>query len=260
MRTMYDAVTASNIPVNAPMVAGYVDLWSEADWARFPNAVKVRIARLASVNDGDVLDVENTDATPDQAPGWVTMRRNATGGVQKTVYMSESAWQAVRDAFAAQGIAEPEYWVAAYPGIGADLYPGSVAHQYVDTGPYDLSVVADYWPGVDKAPDPPKEIEVSTGTVITVVRGSNRDDFYYVDYAGNVWHEWPGKDANNNPVTGKEQINKDNSGNVIEIVGTIDGYYLPNIGYTFIKGRTHDDKTFTAKQADDGSAWTVTVE
>ncbi len=152
MRTLYDSVTAFNIPADAQMVAGYVDgryAWSASDWARFPGAVKVRIACFAWTNDGHVLDVETGDATPAQAPGWVQMRRAA--GVDPTVYCSTSWWPSVRSAFVAQGVPEPHYWIAAYPGIGAQLYPGSVAHQYADPGPYDVSVVADYWPGVDGA-------------------------------------------------------------------------------------------------------------
>lgn len=157
MRLMYDAVTPSNVPQNAQMVAGYIDgnYQSYAGLvALFPNAVHVPIAVHASTNNGVVLDVETGDATPDQAPGWVTMRRSA--GVDPTVYCSLSVWSAVRGAFINQGVAEPHYWIAAYPGIGSALYDGAVAHQYQDyNNLYDLSVVADYWPGVDgSAPVP----------------------------------------------------------------------------------------------------------
>jgi hypothetical protein len=153
-RLMYDAVTPANIPANAAMVAGYVDgryAWSAADWARFPNAVHVPIAVFPTTNSGVVLDVEQGDATPQQAPGWVQMRRAA--GVDPTVYCSEDAWPAVRAAFTAAGVPQPHYWVAAYPGEGAVIPVGAVAHQYQDAGPYDLSVVADFWPGVDQGED-----------------------------------------------------------------------------------------------------------
>ena len=160
MRTMYDSVTAPRIPATAGMVAGYVDgayRWSASDWARFPAAVKVRIAVFASTNDGHVLDVERYDATPAQAVGWVQRRRAA--GVDPTVYCGYStngySWALVINAFKTAGVPEPHYWVAAYPGNGPALYPGAVAHQYADPvtsgGDYDLSVVADYWPGVDGA-------------------------------------------------------------------------------------------------------------
>lgn len=169
MREMYDSVTAANIPRNAEMVAGYVDpdgtyTWSDADWAMFPNSVKVRIAGHASTEDGHVLDVEDGDATPAQAPWWCTRRRQA--GVVPSVYCSESVWDAVKHQFDVQNVQYPQWWIAGYPGsVGANLYPGSVAHQYIDVGPYDLSVVADYWPGVDDGPSPDKPKE-ATGMYI----------------------------------------------------------------------------------------------
>ena len=162
MRRMFDAVNPGNIPVTAQMVAGYVDglyAWSLADWARFPHAVKVRAAVSPFTNDGHVLDVEAGDASPDQAPGWAQMRRAA--GVHPTIYTgygyNGQTWALVINAFHNAGIAEPEWWIAAMPGNGPNLYPGTVAHQYAGgiTAPYDTSAVADYWPGVDPTPPPP---------------------------------------------------------------------------------------------------------
>lgn len=152
-RTMYDAIYPANIPAAAQMVAGYVDgryAWKPADWARFPHAVKVRIAVFSSTADGHVLDVEPGCSTPGNAPGWVVRRRAA--GVDPTVYCSLSQWPVVRAAFAAAKVAQPHWWIAAYPGNGPVLYSGTVAHQYANPGPVDISVVADYWPGVDPKP------------------------------------------------------------------------------------------------------------
>lgn len=155
-RTMYDAVTAANIPADAGMVAGYIDRivlapWTAADWARFPSAVKVTIVKKASTPDGHVLDVERGDATPAEAPGWVQMRRAA--GADPTVYCSLSDWPAVRAAFAAARVAEPHYWIAHYDGDPA-IPAGAVAKQYRgDVAPgIDVSSVVDYWPGVDPVP------------------------------------------------------------------------------------------------------------
>lgn len=155
-RTMYDAVTAANIPADARMVAGYIDRiklapWSAADWARFPSAVKVEIVKKASTDDGHVLDVEPGDATPAEAPGWVLLRRAA--GADPTVYCNASTWPAVRAAFAAARVAEPHYWIAKYDG-DPTIPDGAVAKQYrgnVAPG-IDVSAVRDYWPGVDPAP------------------------------------------------------------------------------------------------------------
>lgn len=154
---MADAINPNNIPVGRfPLVAGYVDgprsQWPAAGWARHSASILVRIAVFASTNAGHVLDVETGDATPSQAPGWVKMRRAA--GTDPTVYCSISLWPAVRAAFHAANVAEPHYWVAGYPGGGAVIPAGAIAHQYADPltsgGQWDLSVVADYWPGVDQ--------------------------------------------------------------------------------------------------------------
>lgn len=153
---MYDAVTVSNVPASATLVAGYGDgYWDNvvAFRARFPHATVVEIAVSASDDLGQVLDVETGDATPAEAPGWVQRRRAA--GVTPTVYCNSSTWPQVKAAFAAAGVAEPEWWIAQYDN-DPTLFPGTVAKQYADPGPYDLSSVAAFWPGVDpQEPDMP---------------------------------------------------------------------------------------------------------
>lgn len=153
---MYDAVSPSAIPITAEIVAGYLPpsryAWSAQDWARFPNAVHVKIAIFASTNDGHVLDVEPGCASPIQAPGWVVKRRAA--GMDPTVYCNLSTWPAVQAAFTAAGVGQPHYWIAHY-GTGAVIPAGAVAVQYADPpggsgGNYDISAVADHWPGVDR--------------------------------------------------------------------------------------------------------------
>lgn len=157
---MYDAITPGNVPAGATLVAGYGDGYYQdvaAFKARFPGATVVEIAVFASDDLGTVLDVETGDATPAQAPGWVQMRRHA--GIDPTVYCNSNTWPSVRSAFAAAGVPEPHYWIAAYDG-DPTIPAGAVAKQYSDPGPYDLSSVADYWPGVDPAPSPsPSPVE-----------------------------------------------------------------------------------------------------
>jgi len=156
-RIMYDSTTPAIIPKDAEIVGGYVDgnyVWSDNDWAMFPNARHVRIAVFPWTNDGNCLDVELGDARPDQAPGWVEMRRRA--GVNPSVYMNSSTWPDVRAEFIKQGVAEPPYWVAQYDMV-AVIFDGAIAKQYRNRGPqgqnYDMSVVADYWPGIDEGND-----------------------------------------------------------------------------------------------------------
>lgn len=169
-RIMYDSVTARDIPQGVQMVAGYCDgpyRWSGADWTWHFASVQVRIAIAPWTDDGHVLDCETGDAAPDQCPGWVRLRRAA--GADPTVYCNWSTWPAVRAAFAAQGVAEPHYWIAYWNGDGA-VGAGMVAHQYANStmagGHYDLSAVADFWPGVDglgpPVPDPAAGAELTT--------------------------------------------------------------------------------------------------
>lgn len=182
---MYDAVTAAHIPAVATMVGGYIDgryKWSPQDWARFPHSTHVRIAVFASTDDGHVLDVEYQDATPQQAPGWVTRRRAA--GADPSIYCDAADWPAVRAAFARAKVREPHYWIAAHPGAGPVVPPGAVAHQYADTGLFDLSVVNDYWPGVDPVPPRPP---ISKEPPTTMPKAALPAGAYPVKDAGAVW-------------------------------------------------------------------------
>lgn len=150
---MYDSVNISAIPLNAQMIGCYGDsrfMNVEAARTRFPHAVIVVIS-AAGTNVGVVGDCETGDLTPTGSVSWVQMRRAA--GVDPTIYMNTSTWPAVRSAFQNARVTEPHYWVAQYDGKPV-IPSGAIAKQYIDPpgsgGNYDLSVVADYWPGVDK--------------------------------------------------------------------------------------------------------------
>lgn len=155
MRTMYDSVNATSPPAGAQLYAGYIDITNEGLdsysglVARFPNAIVIPIATKSTTNAGTILDVENGDATPAEAVQWVVMRRAA--GATPTVYCSTSAWSGIQQDFINANVAQPPYWVANYNNE-ATVPAGAVAHQYVDTGGYDISAVVDYWPGVDPPP------------------------------------------------------------------------------------------------------------
>jgi hypothetical protein len=171
VRTMYDAVTAANIPADARMVAGYIDRiklipWSTEDWARFPRAVKVTIVKKADTNDGHVLDVELGDAKPGEAPGWARMRREA--GAVPTVYCNLATWPEVRSAFSSAGVAEPHYWIAHYDG-DPTIPDGAIAKQYLgNVAPgYDVSSVLDYWPGVDGQEPASTGVEIMERITVT---------------------------------------------------------------------------------------------
>lgn len=192
MRKMYDSVTASDIPTNCDLVAGYIDgyyRWSDADWARFPNQVKVHIATNPATNDGIVIDTEQGDATPQTAVSWVQMRRRA--GKDPTVYCSRSEWQAVIDAFNAARVPQPHYWIADYDNQ-QQLYAGAVAKQYADAamvgGHYDASIVADHWPGVDTDQPIPRGPNMSQGQMHPTQVG--RLDIVFARPDQSVGHMW----------------------------------------------------------------------
>lgn len=150
-RTMYDGVNASRLPSNALMVAGYVDglyAWSQADWDRFPGAVKVRIA-VKATSIADVLDIETgNDMNPADWVSWAQLVRSH--GKVPCAYMNTSTWPSVRKAFTSRGVVEPLYWVAQYDNV-ASIPAGAIGKQYYNSDQlgYDLSVVANSWPGVD---------------------------------------------------------------------------------------------------------------
>lgn len=157
-RTMYDSVTAAHIPRTAELVAGYDTgpyAWSAADWARFRGAVHVHISTRDGQYVGHVFDVEPGAGSIAGAVAYVRARRAA--GVDPTVYCNASTWPAVRAAFDRAGVAQPHYWIAKYDGH-AELLAGAVAKQYANpdvhrAGHFDLSVVADHWPGIDTEDD-----------------------------------------------------------------------------------------------------------
>jgi hypothetical protein len=145
---MYDSITAADIPADAGMLAGYVDgavsRWTDADWARFPNAIKVHIAVSALTDDGDGIDVETGAATPLGAAYWIP-RRQAAGVQRPFVYCDRSSLGFVQVACAGLNY---DLCLADWTGV-PHLVPGTIATQYDHPpnsgGHYDLSLVSDSW-------------------------------------------------------------------------------------------------------------------
>jgi hypothetical protein len=159
MRLMFDSVDPLDIPEDAPIVAGYVDgayAWPEREWQRFPRAVRVTITVRGLDSwfgaHANVLDVENGAATEEMALQWARAVR-ANHRIP-TIYCSADTLPKLSQSFRNAGEPMPLWWVAAWPGAGAVIPAGCVAHQFLhDLNCYDLSVVEDYWPGVDPAVD-----------------------------------------------------------------------------------------------------------
>jgi hypothetical protein len=153
---MYDSTTASDLPAGAPMLLAYVDgidthnNYNEVR-ALHPNALIVKCTVTGGTLDAQVGDIESGDMTPQSGAGWA--HRKVAAGQHPTLYMNESTWPAVKAAVHAVGLdGKVSYLVAHYddrPVIPA----GAIGKQYIDHGPhgehYDVSIVADYWPGVD---------------------------------------------------------------------------------------------------------------
>lgn len=168
--TMYDSASPWDIPVGAPAVAGYGDgiyVWKVSSWARFPG-VPHKVIAVKSSDDGDVLDVENGDATPADAPGWLTRQRArlAPGEPDRfAVYCSESVRQAVTDACQVAGVALPWEWVAIRTNVAtmADG-PRVVATQWTDdNNRYDVSEAMAWWLGLTDPPATTPPADSSTG-------------------------------------------------------------------------------------------------
>jgi hypothetical protein len=130
----FDAVNIDHIPPDAKWVAGYIG----GQWPtfvslkkRFPKARRVSIA-VEAIYEADVLDVERYDATPAEAPGWVT-RMRAKGRIP-VVYCNKSTLGAVEAAFQSAHVAPPFYWVADWTAE-AHMVSGSVATQWANGSP-----------------------------------------------------------------------------------------------------------------------------
>ena len=142
-RTMADSDNAGNLPEGMDLYGAYVDGYSNYD------------AAVARFGKGKVVSI-SVDGAPAQVgdveKGALTIQQAIQIGYG-TVYCSTSNWPANVAAYRQAGKAQPNWWVAAFPGIGPVIPAGAIAHQYTDAGPYDLSVVADFWPGVDEEDD-----------------------------------------------------------------------------------------------------------
>ena len=185
-RFMYDSINVARLPATAKMYAGYKNgRWPTFNQLRamYPQAKVISIAVSIAV-DADVLDVEKGDAYPTQAPSWVVRQRNR--GATPCVYCSLDTWPAVKQAFRDAGVEEPLYWIAHYDGMSA-IPDGAVAKQYTGGDGYDLSSVADYWPGIDPVPAQYR----GKGTSMVIVRdGTTGREYLQTDdgalhYLGN---------------------------------------------------------------------------
>src|ERR1700745_2448222 len=116
--TMYDSTDANNLPPNVEAFAGYVNgKWPSyfAMVRRFPHIVANHRDISIAVTLGPIakfLDIENGDATPDQAPKFVLEAEHA-GIWRPGLYANRSTMPFVTDALRKAGIAREKVrlWV-----------------------------------------------------------------------------------------------------------------------------------------------------
>ena len=201
MPTMYDAVDPAEIPSSAPepdYAMGYVNgRWPSYDTivAKYPRAVPVAISAipggpsegLAQGCDGEGGDYDAVQAAHFAASKLVLER-------VPFIYCSFDVWHEYQLACSAIGVSpnRVDWGIAAYPGIGAEPYPGSVFHQWVDWGPYDQSAVVAGWiPGRLLTPNPPApDPEAESMSVSRAVNfKAGQTDVFQASF-GTLWHKW----------------------------------------------------------------------
>lgn len=154
MQIGIDAIYPASIPP-LPFVPAYVMGYIDGNWpsfqqmkAQYPQAKAVSIsANPNSVNalSAVVADCEQGDYN-EQRQAVAAQKKLAAGWVPAT-YCSFSIWHDCQLACSAIGV-DPnkvDWLIAAYPGIGPTLYPGSPGHQWIDQGSYDQWVIQDGW-------------------------------------------------------------------------------------------------------------------
>lgn len=169
MAVGYDAIDPGSIPADIPApdyALGYVDgRWPSYQGMaeKYPTAVPVSITAIpgsAQSPSAQVCDSESGDYTPEQAAQWALAVRATR---VPAIYCSLSMWPACQTACEQAGLRweDVDWWIAAYPGNGPNLYPNAVGHQWIDQGTYDQSVFVDGWqPGRPVVPPtPPLEEE-----------------------------------------------------------------------------------------------------
>lgn len=139
---------AVNIPVNAACVIGYdtgsgTVPWTQTEWNRFTNAIKLHITQIDGVNDvqSDIVDIEPQAATIDQAVTWCKERIAAKK--IPTCYVDGSEVTPLVNALIAAGINSGVYLGVAHPGISlAD------AQAILDNpgGPFPIAYIQYAWP------------------------------------------------------------------------------------------------------------------
>lgn len=173
LETAYDSTSPSDIPAHAENLLCYIDGHypnnAKEARARFPHAT-IKTITLRCTPGADIVDIEPGAVWPPLV-GATYIKNEKRAGRHTTAYCSEGVWEEVKAAMHHAGV-DPPYLIAAYPGIGPHLYPGSIGHQYLSpgipgaetAGHYDVSVVDPDWMHGRTKPVPPKVKDLRPGT------------------------------------------------------------------------------------------------
>jgi hypothetical protein len=268
VRTSYDSINVRALPAGADLYLGYDDgNWPDADEiARtFPGKTVIRTTVNPADNEGDCLDVEKGDATPNDAPGWIQRRREA-GHQGPLVYCSEALRSAVVAAFASARIPLPGLFIAAYPGEGPVLQrPTDVGHQYASNANYDTSVVVDYLPGIDPAPATPSSNPApssaptpqETSMAITPKFIHNGQQNIVQASAGSLWHKYLSVDGwRNETLAGPEGGSAAGcADHKVTVAASQPGITLNADGSVDITFEGTDESAWNVAQASGSSEW-----
>ena len=158
---MADSTNPFDIPAGQfPIVAGYTDgayAWPGAGWKFHEASLHFRICCVSIDLSAHCADIEPGCLSPEE--GALFVARKLAQNEVPYLYYSESRTQAVHDALIAAGVGlHYAPWVARWDDR-AELDVAGYLKQYANptlTGAhYDLSVAADYLPGLDPLPPPP---------------------------------------------------------------------------------------------------------
>ena len=162
-RLMADSTNPFDIPAGQfPIVAGYTDglyAWSGAGWKYHEASVHFRLC---------CTSIDLTAHCADIEPGCLSAAQGAEFVFQKVsrgevayLYYSESRTNEIHAALGARGL-DPGHayggWVARWDNravLDVAGYIKQYANPTLTGAHYDLSVAADYLPGVDSLPPPP---------------------------------------------------------------------------------------------------------
>lgn len=162
-RRCFDSTTAADIPAGSELVMGYVDgssRWSDADWLRFSDGrTLVRLCIFNDRYDAQVIDLEPGNNDARGAVPWI--REKWLRGETPTVYCFSDRGpygyriSDVRSECDAASLKHPLFIITDFdndPTLPDD--PEVIGKQYANSdltgGHYDVTVVRDFWPGVDE--------------------------------------------------------------------------------------------------------------